>query len=82
MIYHCDKATVVAVHDGDTITVRIELTPWVRTTLVIDPQKVRFAGINAPELANPDGSGKAALAYLDDVGRRTTGVDAGEELGD
>ena len=45
-------AEVVDVHDGDTITVDIDLGfgVWARK------QKIRLMGLNAPELATPDGA--------------------------
>lgn len=54
-LYH---AIVVSVHDGDTITVDVDLgfKVWQRGL------KVRLYGINAPELASP--SGKASAAWL------------------
>lgn len=51
-------ATVLSVHDGDTATFNIDLGFDVH---VIHP--LRFDGINAPELATPEG--KAAKAYID-----------------
>jgi endonuclease YncB( thermonuclease family) len=45
------SAIITAVHDGDTVTCSIDL--GMRTWL--HDQKIRFAGINAPELATPEG---------------------------
>jgi micrococcal nuclease len=39
------KATVIDVHDGDTVTAVVELGFHITTTI-----KIRFLGINAPEL--------------------------------
>ena len=48
------QATVVAVHDGDTITVRSDITT-----------KIRLFGIDAPELKQPHGqASKQALSGL------------------
>ena len=61
MIYHYDSATVIRIHDGDTIYVDLDMgLGMTRKDLGI-----RFAGINAPELSAADGSGKAALAFLE-----------------
>lgn len=48
---------VTDVHDGDTITVNVDLGFSVDTR-----QHIRFLGINAPELSTPEG--KAARDYL------------------
>ena len=50
-------AVVVDVHDGDTLTVNLDLgfRVWQRT-------KIRLHGINAPELKTPEG--KAARKFL------------------
>ena len=71
-------ATVTNVHDGDTITVRLLLTPAGRLHqldhdlgfnvhrtprgIELEGQAVRLLGCNAPELATPDG--KTAQAAL------------------
>lgn len=52
------RCTVRSVHDGDTMMLHIDLGFDVWTT-----KPLRLLGINAPELRNPDGSGKVALAY-------------------
>ncbi len=53
------NATVVAVHDGDTIKVDIDLGFRIRNTGV----DVRLNGLNAPELATPEGvHAKAVLS--------------------
>jgi len=51
------NATVVAIHDGDTMTVKVDCGFRVNYTTPL-----RFYGINAPELSTPEG--KTALAYL------------------
>ena len=55
------KAIVVDVHDGDTVTVDIDLglSVWARGV------KIRLAGINAPELPTPEGV--AAAKRLNDL---------------
>ena len=53
--YH---ATVVSVHDGDSITCEIEMGCKIRLT----NYKIRLSGINAPELSAP--GGQEAAAYL------------------
>jgi micrococcal nuclease len=75
------KATVVKIHDGDTLDVDLLLIPG-RRHLVGDKdfgfnvhrdaagvwirrQSVRLLGCNAPELATP--AGKIALAYLETI---------------
>lgn len=55
--WHYQHCRLVEVHDGDTITVEIDL--GFRLRLV---EKFRLAGINAPEINTPEG--KAARAYL------------------
>src|SRR5947208_12951967 len=54
------KAMVVKIHDGDTVTVDVDLgmRVWLRA------QKVRLAGLNAPELGRPDLKGEAARDEL------------------
>jgi len=52
---------VISIHDGDTCTLDIDLGFDVHTN-----KPVRLYGVNAPELKNPDGSGKVALVYADD----------------
>lgn len=54
-------ATVVDVHDGDTITVDIDLG----LDMCARSQKLRLNGINAPELNTP--AGKLAREYLADI---------------
>jgi len=61
------EATLVAVHDGDTITLDIDLgfsihflTPKVGNT----PQSFRFNGYDAPELGRPDKLGEKAKAAV------------------
>src|SRR5437868_2041758 len=71
------QATVVAIHDGDTLDVDVVLWPHQHTPsdhdlgfnvhhdrrgIVLEHQSVRLKGCNAAELATPEG--KAALAYL------------------
>lgn len=51
-------AVILSVHDGDTITVRVDLG-W---HLTLEMLHVRLAHINAPELVTPEG--KAARDYL------------------
>ena len=55
------KSTVVRVHDGDTAVLAIEWLDLTKTS------RVRFAGINCPELTNPDGSGIKALDYTNSL---------------
>lgn len=57
MDYHYD-AVVDNVHDGDSVTLSIDLgfSQWWRG------MHIRLFGINAPELSTPEG--KASLAYL------------------
>lgn len=72
------KATVVAIHDGDTIDVDIVLTRIgiekrdldlgfnlhrCSRGIVLERQSVRLLGCNAPELATP--AGKDALAFIE-----------------
>lgn len=54
------NAVVVKVHDGDTVTIDVDLgmRVWLRA------QKVRLAGLNAPELGRPDGTGEASRDEL------------------
>jgi hypothetical protein len=52
------RAEVLSIHDGDTITVRLDLG---FNTFTEHP--LRVFGVNAPELKVPDGSGAKALAY-------------------
>ena len=60
--YH---ATVVGVHDGDTITVHIDLG----FDILWRNQKIRLLGINAPELNTPDGiASRDALLSVIPVG--------------
>jgi micrococcal nuclease len=51
---------VLAIHDGDTCYVDWDLGAgiWKRN------ERIRFTGINAPELSTPDGSGLAARDFL------------------
>lgn len=57
------EASVVQIHDGDTITVDISVGfhIWMRS------QKIRFLGINAPELGLPDLSGEKSRDALTGV---------------
>lgn len=72
------RATVVGIHDGDTIDVDIVLWPRGRSKanvdlgfqvhrdprgIVLERQSVRLFGCNAPELSTP--AGKAARAYIE-----------------
>lgn len=50
------EAKVLSVHDGDTISVEIELGFQVKFT-----DKIRFYGINAPELKIRDGNNKLQI---------------------
>lgn len=52
------QATVTNVHDGDTLTVDIPLG----FDVVMKNQKVRFLGLDAPELSTP--AGKEVAAYV------------------
>ena len=72
------QATVVALHDGDTLFVDIVLAKRAgalavdrdlgfnvhraKAGIVLERQAVRVFGCNAPELATP--AGKASLAYI------------------
>lgn len=49
--------TVTGIHDGDTLTAKLDLGWHISLTT-----SIRLLGINAPELNTPEG--KAALAYL------------------
>ena len=51
------EATVIDNHDGDTVTVDIDLGHRIRTT-----DAIRVRGINAPELSQP--GGKEARDFL------------------
>lgn len=51
------QAKVVNIHDGDTVTLDVDLGFNVHRT-----DNFRLYGINAPELVTPEG--KVALAYL------------------
>jgi len=53
-------ATVVDVHDGDTITVDIDMG----FGLIFRKQKLRLYGINAPELGDSSGEGIKARDIL------------------
>jgi len=57
-------ATVVDVHDGDTITVDIDLG----LDVILRAQKIRLRGIDAPELSTPDGKRVAGVlrAFVDE----------------
>lgn len=50
------NAVVVKVHDGDTLTIDVDLgmRVWLRS------QKVRLAGLNAPELGTAENKGEAS----------------------
>ena len=50
------EAKVISVHDGDTITVEIDLGFEMKFT-----DKIRFYGINAPELKIKDANGKMQI---------------------
>ena len=50
------KAKVIDVHDGDTVTLNIDLGFGV----ILQNQKLRFAGINAPELTGANATAGAA----------------------
>ena len=54
-------ATVIDVHDGDTVTLDVDLGfgTWIRG------MRIRLFGINAPELPTPEG--KAAAAFLQEL---------------
>ena len=52
------QAQVLTVHDGDTLKLRVDLGFSIH-----DDMTVRLAGINAPELATPEG--KAAQAFAE-----------------
>lgn len=71
-------ATVVSIHDGDTLAVDLLLAKTGKQKVDLDlgfnvhrgptgttlvHQSVRFYGCNAPELSTPDG--KAAVAFLE-----------------
>lgn len=58
MLFGPDPATVIDVHDGDTCNLMIDLGYGLEIRLAC-----RVYGINAPELSNPDGSGKTARDY-------------------
>lgn len=64
-------ARVLDWHDGDTCHADVDLGFSERASAyTVDghPQlSCRIFGINAPELSNPDGSGKAALAYAEQL---------------
>lgn len=57
MVFDYPAATIVAIHDGDTITVQIDFGFSLKQTHIL-----RLYGINAPELATQ--AGKDALAFL------------------
>lgn len=66
--------TVVSLHDGDTLTIALDLGFGITFT----GASCRVYGINAPELATP--AGKAALAYAQTVlhpGDRVTVISHG-----
>lgn len=54
------QATILAVHDGDTVTARIELPLGVSLT-----DHIRLVGIDADELSSP--LGPAARDFLSDL---------------
>lgn len=86
-------ATVVAIHDGDTIDVDLTLAKVGKQKadvdlgfnvhrdpagIVLERQSVRLLGCNAPELATP--AGKDALAFIETllkIGDRVTLVSHG-----
>jgi len=49
------KLNPTGVHDGDTVDAVIDMGGFIYIH-----KSIRVANVNAPELANPDGSGKAA----------------------
>lgn len=54
------NATLTAIHDGDTVTVEVDLGFYITARKI-----VRLAGINAPELSTPEGvTAKTALVGL------------------
>lgn len=74
------NATVLTVHDGDTLHLEVDLkrrmrvkdadlgfSTYVRSGSLVLHEDFRLFGINAPELRNPDGSGTAALEYFDSL---------------
>lgn len=84
------QATVLAVHDGDTLHLDVDLgqamrgkprdfgfDTYVEAGRLRLHEDFRLYGINAPELANPDGSGKAALTYLTGLLQAGTGAFVG-----
>lgn len=54
---------VIRIHDGDTFAVDLDLGCFLWRKDI----NVRIAGINAPELSEPSGSGKAALTFLESL---------------
>ena len=52
-------ASLLKIVDGDTVDVRVDLGFTIHYDI-----RLRLAGINAPEMNNPDGSGVAARAYI------------------
>lgn len=56
--------------DGDTIVADIDqgMSHWAIK------QYIRLAGINAPELSNPDGSGQLAKQYMETLLAAGTGI--------
>lgn len=80
MVFDYPAATIVAIHDGDTITVQIDYGFSLKQTHIL-----RLYGINAPELATQ--AGKDALAFLltlikvDDVVDLRTQKDHREKFG-
>jgi|ERR1051326_5834063 micrococcal nuclease len=50
------RGTIIDIHDGDTFLIDVDLGMrcWLRK------QKVRLAGLNAPELGQPDQAGEKA----------------------
>jgi micrococcal nuclease len=51
------KAKITEVHDGDTITCNID----VGFSFTLMNQKIRFSGINAPELSTDEGKQVASI---------------------
>lgn len=52
-------AHVIRVIDGDTVELEIDLGMDIRVVMM-----TRLLGINAPEIHNPDGSGKTARDWM------------------
>lgn len=77
MLYNY-RATITGIHDGDTITVDIDLGFGV----VMKAQRIRLYGINAPELNTPEGvAALTALKTVLSVGQ-TISVETKKQEGD